>query len=240
MATKKSVKKNTPKKAAAKKSPAKKAVVKRTEAKKKSVFAPVKKYSAAEFAKLTNTTQRIKIAEDVLAQLKAKAYAATQGTYCSIKGISLWANRGKELRDAVETKAVESCTVCALGSMFMSAIRLGDNCKVTNSVSMYNGESEEGNYIAVGGDLIHDRIHQIFGQDRRLIESAFEGADMDLEDYIDANPELELDFDQLERDCIDFYEVYPEDDERLAAIMKNIIRNEGKFIPVKRTAIVDG
>jgi hypothetical protein len=93
------------------------------------------------------------------------------------------------------------CNVCALGSAAVSLCRLGDEADIHDVSSP------------------HALLHEIFGDQIQLMELAFEGED------------INDDWDELPKEAIRFYERYPDDTKRLAAIFRNIIRNEGTFKP---------
>lgn len=204
---------------------------KNTKPKPKKTTEP-KPLTAKQFAALSVPTQRIRVAEDVIAQLKARRYKASPGTYAVIKGLDALAtkHKGKDLRDVLPTKA-KSCSVCALGSMFLSTIRLGDNCKIDPEddfdFDVYTPSLSKIPETTINEDLIHERIFDLFGSQKGIIETAFEGTEMDrLDEYAEDNG---LDPDQLMDDCRAFYEKFSNAEERLTAIMENIVRNKGNF-----------
>lgn len=86
--------------------------------------------------------QRRAIAEDVIAQLKQEKYVAERGTY--VEHESYYWDKGAgslnssdvtgELQRFIEQRVTKKnpCKVCALGSAFLSAVRLYDNHAVAN------------------------------------------------------------------------------------------------------------
>lgn len=159
------------------------------------------------FHKLSRRKQRLAIAKDVLAQLKAKKYVAEPGTYIHVLE-ALFDSNGeqKDLQKVLLSTAAE-CNVCGLGAAFCSMARLGDE------VTASDGEVEN----------IHKTLKSIFSERQiALIEYAFEGADAG-----DLNILSENEADA----CGRFYEKRGNDDKRLAAIFRNIIKNDGTFKP---------
>ena len=168
----------------------------------------------AAFHKLSKRQQRLAIAEDVLAQLRAKKYQARPGTYAESDVVDVIDdNTGGnfDLQRCLLTKSPE-CNVCALGASFVSLSRLGD--KVDWSLSQ----------------APHSSLEPIFGKMQvQLIEAAFEGwePDRDEEGNWITDP-----YSGATEATYNFCNKYELDaNKRLAAIFKNIIRNDGTFVP---------
>lgn len=147
---------------------------------------------------LTPDQMRVAIAKDVIKQIDAHIYKATQGIYFKqIIGMDgpFPIHRDKYFNPITQTNVgeIKSCQVCAIGSVILSGIRL------FNEVEF--GRTHKASYDAV--QIWFDMDQAI------LIEKAFEW--------------------QSTR----FYKRYPAATDRLKAIMKNIIRNKGKFVPRK-------
>jgi hypothetical protein len=161
------------------------------------------------FHRMSKKNQRIAIAKDVLAQLRLKKYRATPGDYFSSTEVydaidEFEVNHDFEVHADLQEVLLEKspvCNVCALGSAAVSLCRLGDEADIHDVSSP------------------HALLHEIFGDQIHLMESAFEG------DTVDGG------WDELPKEAIRFYERYPDDTKRLAAIFRNIIRNEGTFKP---------
>lgn len=163
----------------------------------------------AAFHKMSNKRQRIAIAEDVLAQIKAKKYVAMPGTYVQSDTLDDLVNEPSEeafdLQKALLGKAPE-CNVCGLGAAFCSMARLGDELSLDDA------------------DNVHTHLEPIFGGDQLvLIESAFEGDDF-------SGPLGQLSEKELKA-CQKFFEKRPDDDKRLTSIFRNVIKNNGTFKP---------
>jgi hypothetical protein len=170
-----------------------------------------------EFKKATKAQKRVMIAQDVLAQLKAKRYFAESGCWVQ-PNIKAACEKNLKDEDSVQelfaAKKIESCNVCALGGLFMSCINLNNNTTVEDLKKEF--------YI---GDFVYDDskisngLNRIFTQKQLiLIESYFEGS----QGYFKGDNEK----------TVVFLESY-NDDERLEMIMQNIIDNDGTFKPNK-------
>lgn len=207
-----------------KKNKPKKAVVKNTK--------PTKKNKS-----LSTKEMRIAIAKDVLAQLKAKKIVATRGCWTDdpkLGSIDDFASTQLEKadKDSVEIKAcdyaskVNKCRVCALGSLFLSGIRL------------YNGVSWTLNKEDAFFDLSHDLFDDIeksplnkyfSTKQLQLIEATFEDGD--------GSCWLSSDRDHVLARA--YYVKYRDAEKRLIGIMNNIIDNEGTFNPITELSADD-
>lgn len=180
-----------------------------------------------KFKKATKAEKRVMIAKDVLAQLKTNRYFAESGAWVQ----EFWSEKhNPELRyedtsvaEAFDAKEIQQCSVCALGSLFMS-------CAVITGKTTLMDLDEERYYL---GELIQDNraisngLDKIFSKSQlKLIESYFEGNDGY---FVKASK----DQDRIEN----FFAFEP--DIRLKMIMKNIIENKGTFIPSKLKTFID-
>jgi hypothetical protein len=173
--------------------------------------------------KLTKAEMRIAIAKDVIAQIKAKKYNPMQGCWVDQVGGQdyddwLFANPENCKVDVqVYTKSIKKCNVCALGSLFVSAVNKYNNVYGTfNTVSTNEvfDTSETNNRSPL---LRYFTLNQI-----RLIEATFEGG----------MGAVYFDYDHpMVNKSRAFYSRYPNSKDRLLAIMKNIVKNNGTFKP---------
>ncbi len=157
--------------------------------------------------KMSKKEMRIAIAEDLLKQLrKRKTMAVTQGIYCDVVDLDTLCldnnlNRGDSAQPHID-KIQGSCTVCALGGMLLSHIRLFNKVDI-------------GQLTHVGGYDIKGYLLDYFSKTQlSLIEGVFErwhGGD--------------------KAAACAFARKYRGDKQRLIAIMKNIVKNEGIFKP---------
>lgn len=180
-----------------------------------------------EFIRMSKAQKRIAIAKDVLVQLDAEKMKAGD-TYCEIQfeslkseefGLKEYVSKKVELQTLLPK--VKKCKVCAIGSMFISKVALGNQCKV--DVEDYFGE---GKAIVDSNlnddDMIIRNLKGIFTKtELRYIEYAYEGRDVDGS----FTSRSENFHDTVEK----FYKSFRSRTFRLRAIMENIIKNEGTF-----------
>jgi len=176
-----------------------------------------------EFKKSTKPQQRVLVAQDVLAQIKAKRYLASPGTWA----IPTYSVPDKNLKeeDSVQKlfaiKTIKTCNVCALGGLFMSCTNLNNNTTVTEL-----GEAcELGDSLEYGDQKLSNGLNRIFTKNQLiLIENYFENADgyYAPEATVTMTDHINL-----------FNEKYPNPQDRLKEIMKNIVENNGTFVPSK-------
>lgn len=188
----------------------------------------------AKFAKMKPAQKRMAIAEDVLLQLRKNKYSAEAGVYCDINLKEFISSKKFGLNDENPDKeielqtllldgTIESCEVCAIGSMFMSKVALGNKCTILVETNWYNDERAD---IVVSqldsSTLAIEHLKGIFTEKQlRYIEFAFEGCDI-------GNRFTEISSTFREK-IYDFHNEYETNDLRLKAIMENIIKNKGNF-----------
>jgi hypothetical protein len=167
------------------------------------------------FHKLSNRKQRVAIAEDVLQQLKLKKYKAETGIYVYSRELHNLRYDDEATQpgtfDLQKTLLGDTpqCDVCGLGAAFCSLARLGNNVTLDDADS----------------DSIHRTLTPIFGKKQvAMIENAFEGK------TINEHAGYELS-DRKTRATEAFYNKYDNDKDRLKAIFKNVIKNDGTFKP---------
>jgi len=172
------------------------------------------------------TTQRrkaIEVARDVLLQLRLKRIMASSGTYLQIdvsgeaETCALDNGDASFKKSFAQDKSI-SCRVCAIGAAYIGYINRFN--RVTND----QAES-------AGVNQMIDTLSAIFSEEQlRMMEAVFEGG------FVGGDPDwyLDLDYENEEQARVDmlinnFYEKYDDDDQRLRAIMINVIRNNGEF-----------
>ncbi len=130
-----------------------------------------KVYTRAQFLRLSPATQRIKIAEDVIAQLGLKTknrMRPTPGTFCDIKipkQLQKTLSKTDELQSLLPVLS-KHCEVCARGALFLSHVRFTDNYTLVNA----DIDFEYSDSISVGRDPASFASSQL-----SEIENAFEG-----------------------------------------------------------------
>jgi hypothetical protein len=175
----------------------------------------------AEFKKATKAQKRVMIAQDVLAQIKAKRYFAESGCWVQ-PNIKAACEKNLKDEDSVQElfakKKIKSCNVCALGGLFMSCTNFNNNTLLED---LDFASSELGQLIGEE-EKLSNKLNKIFSTNQlKLIESYFEANDGFFRDY-DEDDRIEA-----------FYNKYPSEKKRLQLIMENIVENEGTFVPAK-------
>lgn len=164
------------------------------------------------FSKLSKANKRIELAKDVITQVKAKKYIATQMTYFDGYEIAEEARilGSKDTDQLNKVLPKITCECCAKGALLMAGITKINHC------SLFDIEQNSGN-----DDYILDKLKDIFiSSQLHLIETAFEGRIInDSDSYNDDEKAKNL------------YLKYKHSDTRLIGIMNNIIKNSGTFKP---------
>lgn len=166
--------------------------------------------------------KRVMIARDALKQLKLGKIIAKRGKF--VEGLFRMGDKNPENMELQKVLPDINCKVCGLGSLFVSQVRFIDNCKLTDTDIEYG-------YLEM-----EDRLKQTkyFSKEQKvLIEVAFEGGggyyqDDDYADEYNVNKYLSK---KKINSAIKFYNTYDGAEERLIAILKNIIKNGGEFVP---------
>lgn len=182
------------------------------------------------FAKLSAEEKRVAIAKDVFGFIAARKIVATPGVYFAAE---LPGGLAESSQACKLVAAVESCQVCALGAVFMAAV---DNA---NEVTLSDLGFEDGQFeVEFDYFAMRDYLRRFFGSEQLLvIETAFEGRDvhmsldgdkasaaMGMFQWNTCDKEICKAYDHDE--CSSTPAIY-----RMEAIMRNIIANNGEFIP---------
>ena len=197
------------------------------------------KEANALFNKASKEEKAILLAEDVIAQVKAERYEATQGAWCNIY---IDDNYDEQFNSFKVQASMPSCEVCGLGSLFCSLVKVKNNITVGD----LDGISEE--------DII-ERLGKIFSiEELSAIEIAFEqndgfaGVGLFDQGFEDEEEKYRLLNDRIFIKSIDgknfkdstykylkaaekFSLNIDDDKECLIKIMQNIIKNNGHFKP---------
>lgn len=193
-----------------------------------------------EFNALPNNEKAVLVAKDVLEQVKANKYIASVGIYLYVFG------GGFKFDGSIKENfdQIQQCKVCALGSMLMSSTHLG-NILTTSDIDNYP-EADD----LRDSEKITELFSSIFtNKQLLLIETAFEGYSdfwalnkRQIKKYYQevftynetsdryAEGKEKLTFEETLA-CEMFNRKYDEDEKRLNAICRNIIKNKGVFIP---------
>lgn len=167
-----------------------------------------------KFKDMTKRQKAVAIAKDVLKQIAAKTYKATPGVYVMQK-------IRRTPPPAFSAKDLKKCEVCAIGSCFVSAARLGGQKEFDRLITTIQRDE-----YGTGGEIVHtkyltdlpvkwDGLAPYFdAQDIQNMESAFEPQSFDGTDA-----------------ATEKYKSVKDPTMRLKKIMRNVIRNRGHFIP---------
>lgn len=178
------------------------------------------KQKTKKWEEMSPKQQRIALAKDVIAQIEAKKLYISQGQYFNIFGekcedidtIKGNAQVNKKLKEGEI-----ACECCAKGALFTV------HMLKTNHFTFDDYKKLEDKIGSDRNRFICGRLDDIFPQSQmNLMETAFEG------EIIYSGGDIEED----ER-AMDFREDagYEDDNEALIAIMENLIKNGGVFIP---------
>lgn len=161
----------------------------------------------------------VKVARDVLDQLRLKRYKAIQGFYVQIEGVNIEEplENGKEsFKTFFKKQKQVSCNVCALGSCFVSLVNIKNECSMQDIA-----------FSDTAQDLTFDRLEPLFGANNmNLMESAFECETMRNVNNEDWHEDFS---DEMLEAASDWGQQWQDDNERLRQIMLNVIRNKGDF-----------
>lgn len=186
------------------------------------IFAAIEEKNK-EFKKSTKPQKRVLIAQDVLAQIKAKRYVAESGAWAAPTyaepGMAL--DSGESVQKLFANQSIRQCNVCALGGLFMSCTNLNNNTTVEELCRADENLGDELEY----GEKLSNGLDKIFSPKQlELIENYFEDADGYYGSYAT---------DAMADHINLFNEKYPNPQDRLKEIMKNIVENNGTFVPKK-------
>lgn len=206
------------------------------------------------FKHLKKSDKRISIALDVINQLRVGRIKAEEGTYVQMES-SEFDFSGKKGTDLVEMQDVllktESCTACALGSIFLCTVERFNNYEMKVESIAFNEndrhwslqeKSKEPKYVIEENKNIDyysfsNYLTKFFTEQHLSdIENAFE------ERRIGHNNNVVTNYDSIKffKTLNEYYcvnDVVIEADERAALkmrlIMENLVANKGTFNPLK-------
>lgn len=179
---------------------------------------------------MANAKKAVEIAKDVIVQLRLGKLSASNFEYFGTH-IRDDVDFDSDLRDILNNNA-EECTVCALGGLFVANVLRNDNFPAGPFIDRMNESFQGSSYrrLEMIFEDFNENLLTVFSEDQlRLIEAVFEGKFVT--DFRCDLPQYTYDLESLFRY---FHSKYPDPNDRMRAIMLNIIRNKGKFIPPKR------
>lgn len=171
--------------------------------------------------------QRVAIARDVLSQLKKATIIADRGTYfkvCANQDIETTEKLDDLLKSFKKDKA--TCEVCGIGACFVGLVNLGNNAKSKSFIS--NKIITDWRPVEIDDSKMRRLLRKVFHSTQlTLIECAFEKSFVFLDSDAKKN---NVEYETREK-AMSFGDGYDTDEARLIAIMQNIIKNKGTFIP---------
>ena len=178
-----------------------------------------------DFEKASASIKRVMIAKDVIEQIKSKSIIADCVDYFNTVNYTRIGYTKKTKIGLQEIlPQIDTCSVCALGGIFYSIIAINNKFKV-DVIDQEEGQVND----SLDSYKIKKRIRKLFSNYQMgLIETAFEGEDFLPENCVNGKLS-DNKYDELTR-AKDFYDIITPD-KRIIKIMKNIIKNEGKFKP---------
>lgn len=175
----------------------------------------------ANFKKLTPAQKRVRIAKDVLAQLENGKIVPAAGNYFDfyeiLNNLEIEEDSKEQLCDVLNK--ADNCEVCALGAIFVSAVKRMDKITV-DCYSKHNGWGD-GERFRKEEILMRIYLRSFFDTSQlRMIENAFE------QRHIHNNEKYE----ELFQISVFMYPKNMGPKSRMQAIMRNIIDNKGEFV----------
>lgn len=187
---------------------------------------------------LSKPEKAVAVCEDVLLQIKSKKYVMTAGTYVQLELSDDVTQRTindilkKEALDELVSAKSVTCNVCAIGSAFMSCVRLGNDIESSTVLGIsennkdYWGDYEHtpGNTIDGDEEVAFNKLEEVFSEkEYRAMEYIFEDA-FDVSSKFKSE---ELDI------LLDYYDVGYSDLEsegKMIKMCKQIIKDKGYFL----------
>lgn len=183
------------------------------------------KVREAKFKAANAAQKRILVAKDVLAQVKSGKLTAKTGNWLTVHGVpdTQMDEHGEpigSMREALVHPEV-NCTACALGGLFMSCTLFN------NKVEFKDYEHEDIGDLISEGEHFKNKLDTVFCRTQlKLIETAFE-----LGNGWFGERSTGKELTESQRQARAFGEQHMDPSDRLVAIMKNIIKNNGTFKP---------
>lgn len=180
--------------------------------------------SKTKKTKLTKAQMRVAVARDVLKRIRTSFYRPTKGAYVAVRRATLPVTislkpdaQVKPLVQSLEGK----CEICAKGAIFLSTVLKYNDLKL-GEVSNWSDLSSYYSIPALPHANIKPTNERLFSESQlELIERCFEGF---LCDRVNGGWYRELCTAKVSGTASKNIAV-------LVAIMQNIIRNKGRFIP---------
>jgi hypothetical protein len=186
-----------------------------------------------EFNALTPAKKRVAIAKDVITQLDAKRISANTGSYITSEILqNLICNEEEEqsdeeeiiysLKSLKELLPTAQCTVCAKGALFVADVCIRNEVSFTNDESL-NKINED--------DFVSEKLNYFSRKQLDLIEVAYEGYSNNADNTLIVDGSYIDEYHKAREFWENFRYTWQASNDRMIAIMKNIIKNRGTFKP---------
>jgi hypothetical protein len=181
-----------------------------------------KELTPVEFRKLTKPQKKVAVALDVIAQIKAQRYKANSGQYIGASRTQEeeWCKLAESREGDIQStlSEIKYCEVCAVGSCILSVT------KYENKLKWH----DIGRVSSDCSSKVTDVLKKVFtGKELTILEVMFEGYYNDGGDNYGKNQMgATLADDEAKRAKL-WYSKYDDEDKRLLAIMRRIVKNEG-------------
>lgn len=205
---------------------------------KKSLASRNKTVKQRNFESLTKAGQRVAIAQDVIDALMIDKLNVVENMYLygSVpSAITRNVKADSPVSPSDATKLQASCSACALGSMFLAKIKLG------NDVTWGDMDLNLYREVYPWGGTIFKKLKTYFSlQQLCLIESAFEQNELSSAYYYisDCPTVVSPNFREQLTKAVLFGNKFADPKDRMLAIMQNIVDHGGTFKPVVEYEIV--
>ncbi len=184
-------------------------------------MAKKKVMTVEEFEALPIAKQRVLVAKDVIAQIQAKRYSACTGAYVyDIEFKNDVCTKKQDVKDNFNN--IEKCEVCALGGLVMSLTKYKN--KLTFGDIEKLGSNKKATKLLTSVFIPEQLV---------MIESAFEednSAGYWSSRILGTKKLDKMNTEKYEQWASDKEIGYYQHDERLVAIMQNLIDNKGEFV----------
>jgi hypothetical protein len=185
-----------------------------------------------EFLALPAKEQRLAIVNDAIDQVLLNRYNVTLGRYFEIE-VTPRVNKTTDLQKLLTGAHPVACSVCARGAVFASAVRLSNGVETSEgSLKRYGLLRPARRVFGRGTDVFCRKEEEAFdNRQLRLIECAFEMTSS----HRDQGRSCEGLGSGISIDeafiAVDFGVHYNSEEERMLAILQNIINHDGLFAP---------
>ena len=194
------------------------------------------------FSKLSPDKKKVAIARDVLEQIRIGRYISKSGSYISNLIMKNGDDRYKIFHKDIKSNfgQIKKCEVCAMGACLMS---------ITKFENKLTFDDIGGSMKELKNSKTQELFQSIFSPEQLLLmERAFEGDTGGTTVGVHIFGLFEEDFQKKIRKCQRFYDKFSNQkkyttseerqkqnglnqENRLIAIMRNLIKNKGTFIP---------